>query len=154
MIEGFPASCQYNKTFHLEEALCLRRQGGKTSFQHVYQPYIPSSYLCAICFHHISSLPMNIFPGGFRCELKFSSLFSLADCGTSGFIYVYEHSGNLHQLPVRSSSAASLPGDPEMCRGQAEAGDGEPETGTGRTGVASYTHLASVLHPSFLCLPV
>lgn len=47
---------------------------------------------------------------------------------------MYEHGWNLHQLPVRPGPAPSLPGDEEVCGGQAAPGDRKPKTGTDRKG--------------------
>lgn len=50
--------------------------------------------------------------------------------GPGGAIHVHEHSWDLHQLPVRPRPAPGLPGDTEVCGGQATPGDREPKTGT------------------------
>lgn len=50
--------------------------------------------------------------------------------GPGGAIHVHEHSWDLHQLPVGPRPAPGLPGDTEVCGGQATPGDREPKTGT------------------------
>lgn len=50
--------------------------------------------------------------------------------GPGGALHVHEYSRHLHQLPFRPRPAAGLPGDPEVCGGQAPPGDREPKTGT------------------------
>lgn len=47
---------------------------------------------------------------------------------------MYEHSWDLHQLPVGPRPAPGLPGDAEVRGGPAAPGDGKPETGTGGGG--------------------
>lgn len=66
-------------------------------------------------------------------------------CGPGSVIHVYEHSWNLHQLPVRPGPAPSLPGDAEVCGGQATPGDGKPKTGTNWKGLLSELHGAFLL---------
>ena len=48
-------------------------------------------------------------------------------------VHVYEHRGDLHQLPVGPGSAPGLSGDAALHRGSAAARDGKPETGESRT---------------------
>lgn len=50
--------------------------------------------------------------------------------GPGGAIHVHEHSWDLHQLPVGPRPAPGLPGDTEVCGGEATPGDREPKTGT------------------------
>lgn len=58
-------------------------------------------------------------------------------CGPGSVIHVYEHSWNIHQLPVGPGSTPSLPGDTEVCGGQAASGNRKPKTGTNWEGLVA-----------------
>lgn len=73
--------------------------------------------------------------------------------GPGSAVHVYEHGWNLHQLPVRPGPAPSLPGDTEVCGGQAAPGDGKPKTGTKWKGLALGIPSQSEIHGAFFFSP-
>ena len=85
-------------------------------------------YFFSLCLQ--TALLLTTWPGC-ACD-------SVPGCGPGCVIHVHEHSWDLHQLPVRPGPAPGLPGDAEVCGGQAAAGDGKPKTGNGGKCLASW----------------